>query len=76
MSRMHTLTGRLLMVQESRFRIAAISGRVYLLSLSHSADADEGDLLDYFAANTTLDVRFRGEPNTGSGIAESVRPHP
>ncbi|MDW7772641.1 MAG: hypothetical protein SCH71_07090 [Desulfobulbaceae bacterium] len=75
MSGMQTVTGRLLMVQESRFRIAAAGGRVFLLTLSHSADADETDLLDYFESNTPLVVKFRGEPNAGSGIVESIIPY-
>ena len=74
MGRINTLQGCLLMVQESRFRLAAQNGQVYLFSLSHDASVDEMDLLDYFESESPVIVEYRGEPGFDSGIALGVTP--
>lgn len=69
-----TLQGYLLMVQESRFRLATAGGRVWLFSLSHTASVDETDLLELYEAGVPVTIEYQGEPGFDSGIVLAMRP--
>ena len=76
MAKTQTITGRLTMVQESRFRLAAPDGRGYLFSLSPSCLVDEIELLDLLAAAGELTVEFMGKPDFASAMALAIKPLP
>jgi hypothetical protein len=63
--------GRLIQVQEQRFRLALDDGPVYLLTLAHDAVADLQDLL---RSGQRVVVEYEGEPGLSSGVAHAVRP--
>ncbi len=67
-------TGRILMVQESRFRLGTEDGPTLLFSLSAGASTSEMDLIDLQQANTRVVVAYEGEPNLDTGIVHSIRP--
>ncbi len=64
------VSGRILSVQEQRFRVRADDGRVLLLRLSHSADAE--DLHTLQEQQVRVNVEYKGAPNLASGVASSV----
>jgi hypothetical protein len=63
--------GRLIQVQEQRFRLALDDGPAYLLTLAHTATADLEALL---RAGREVVVEYEGEPGLSSGVAHAVRP--
>ena len=64
--------GRVIMVQESRFRIVTASGQAFLFGLSHAAGVDETDLLEFYRRNIPVIVDYRGEPGLETGMAHSI----
>lgn len=66
--------GRILLVQEGRFRLLGEEGESYLFSLSHSASVSDSDLINWHKDNVEVKVRYVGEPDIESGIAHSVEP--
>ena len=68
------LRGRIILVQEDRFRAVGPSGRGYLFTLSHRARAAHADLARWHAADAEVLIDFQGEPNLASGVAYRVVP--
>jgi hypothetical protein len=71
---MKKISGRILIVQEDRFRVIAADGRGYLLALSHSARIRMADLRRYQQAGTRIQVEYEGSPNLADGIAYKLAP--
>ncbi|MEM5790232.1 MAG: hypothetical protein AAGU11_23175 [Syntrophobacteraceae bacterium] len=69
-----TLTGRINLVQEERFRLLAESGRAYLLVLAHNSQVTVDDLLEWYRSGNWVRVEYEGEPNFESGIAHRAWP--
>jgi hypothetical protein len=63
--------GRVIQVQEQRFRLALDSGQAYLLTLAHDAAAD---LQGFVHSGQQVVVEYEGEPGLSSGVAHAVRP--
>jgi hypothetical protein len=74
MARKKVVKGRILMVQEDRFRLVGETGKGYLLSLAHDAPVSGSDLSRMQDADITVLVHYEGEPNLDSGIAHVVEP--
>jgi len=72
MHREQRVKGRVIMVQESRFRIVTSSGQAFLFGLSHAAGVDETDLLEFYRRNIPVIVDYRGEPGLETGTAHSI----
>ena len=68
------LRGRIILVQEDRFRAVGSSGRGYLFTLSHRARAAHEDLARWHAADAEVLIEYEGEPNLASGVAHRVVP--
>jgi hypothetical protein len=68
------LDGRIVAVQENRFRLAADTGRGYVFTLHHSCGTSIEDLQRWHDADARLTVAYTGEPNIATGVAHSVRP--
>jgi hypothetical protein len=64
--------GRILLVQESRFRLLTGDGRGLLLTLAHNANVDADDLHRFHREDALLAVHYTGEPNLASGVAHRV----
>lgn len=74
MTSMQRAIGRLIMVQESRFRLATAGGQTLLFGLAHDSGVDELQLLDLYRNNTRVAVDFLGEPGLETGIAHKISP--
>lgn len=69
-----SIQGRVLAIQEDRFRIKLPKGQVYLLTLGKGANIGMPELASLQASQTQVRVEFIGEPNMESGKALAVRP--
>jgi hypothetical protein len=67
------VTGRIIAVQEQRFRLLTDTGQVYLLTLGGQAGANADTLAHFQHDRTHLAVRFSGQPNLAGGVALQVR---
>ena len=67
------LTGRIISLQEDRFRLATDDGQVVLLTLAPSAGQDATTLADWQRRGVRLDVRLSGEPNLAGGVARLLQ---
>lgn len=67
-----TVQGRIIAVQEMRFRLLTADGRGFLLTLSHRARADSSDLHRWHQGDNAVQVTYSGEPGLDSGIAREV----
>ncbi len=68
------LSGRIILVQEDRFRMVANSGEGYLFTLSHKSGIDQEDLERFRDADAEVLIEYEGEPNLASGVAHLVQP--
>ncbi|MFZ0614458.1 MAG: hypothetical protein WAM73_19595 [Desulfobacterales bacterium] len=66
-------TGRIISVQETRFRLVAEDGRSFLFTLGHGAFAAEAGLIDLHKARASVTIEYEGEPQLESGVARSIR---
>jgi hypothetical protein len=64
------LIGRIVVVQESRFRLSTPAGRSFLFTLHRGADAEL--LRRYQRDKCPVLVEYSGEPGLASGVARSV----
>ena len=69
---MQMVTGRIIVIQEERFRLVTDRGRGLLLTLSHQADVTVADLRRWQETGQRVTVYYRGEPNLTSGAAYSL----
>ena len=67
------LQGRIILVQEDRFRLLDDSGRGCLFTLSHKSGIDQWDLERLRDADARVEIEFDGEPNLDSGVAVWVQ---
>lgn len=64
-------SGRIVALQEQRFRLRTDDGQVYLLTLPANAHIDTRALADFQHRQAHLVVRFTGQPNlTGAVVRE------
>jgi hypothetical protein len=68
--------GRILLVQEQRFRLRTDDGNSYLLTLAHDANAGIEDLRRFMQARIPVTVEYGGEPGLASAAAYKVSPAP
>lgn len=68
------IRGRIVLIQEGRFRLVDMTGRGYLFSLSHSTTANPTDLRRWHDADVEVMVAYKGEPGLATGIAQQVEP--
>lgn len=68
------IRGRIILIQEDRFRLVDMTGRGYLFSLSHSTYTNPADLRRWHDADLEVMVEYKGEPNLATGIAHKVDP--
>jgi hypothetical protein len=69
-----TTSGTIAVVQEGRFRLITDQGQGMLLTLSRKASATPEDLWRYHRQASHVIVKYSGQPNMETGVAEQVRP--
>jgi hypothetical protein len=67
------VVGRIIAVQEQRFRLLTDEGQVYLLTLARNAPLDGATLSSLHERQARVTVDFTGEPNLVGGVARNVR---
>ena len=67
------ITGRIIALQEQRFRFLTDTGQVYLLTLSADGRPDIDRLAQFQRRAAHLTVRFTGQPNLAGGVAVDIR---
>ena len=67
-----TVQGRIIAIQEMRFRILTGDGRGFLFTLSHNANADADDLRRWHRHDSLVQITYSGEPGLTSGVARTV----
>ena len=66
------VVGRIIAVQEQRFRLLTDEGQVYLLTLAAAAGLEPSDLARLQTEERQLTIQFDGEPNLKGGVARKV----
>jgi len=66
------VAGRIVAVQEQRFRLRTDGGQVLLLTLDRRAPLDGATLAGLHRRGTQVRVDFSGEPNLKSGLAHAI----
>jgi hypothetical protein len=69
-----TIEGRIIAIQEGRFRLLTVDGRGFLFTLAHNANIDTLTLLEWHERDRFVRVTYRGEPGLQSCVARAVRP--
>jgi hypothetical protein len=66
------VVGRIIALQEQRFRLLTDAGQVYVLTLARDARLDASALSAFHAKQARVTVDFSGEPNVSGGVARAV----
>ncbi len=74
MEKSHAATGRILAVQEDRFRLMTDEGETLLLTLPRFGRTGAADLRRWHETGAHVRVVYSGEPDLASGAARSVTP--
>ena len=72
MAAQRTESGRITIVQESRFHLAAEDGRGYLFILARGANVGADDLCRLQASGARVTVTYSGTPGLASCVAHVV----
>ena len=72
MNNSQTVTGRVTVIQEERFRLILDDGRGLLLTLGRGAATGIAELDRIKRRGARVRVEFTGEPNERTGIARAV----
>lgn len=68
-----TIEGRIIAIQEGRFRLLTADGRGFLFTLAHNANIDTLTLLGWHERDLAVRVTYRGEPGLESCVARAIR---
>jgi hypothetical protein len=69
---MHSVRGKLMAVQEGRFRLVTDDGRVMRFVLSHKASAEPQDLPPLAAGAARVQVSYSESPHLIADVAHRV----
>ena len=72
MAETETITGRIIVVQETRFRLVTEDGRGFLFTLARNANVDTTELRRLHARDTPVRVSYEGVPGLDSCVAKRV----
>jgi|GEM_PF-1501238 lauroyl/myristoyl acyltransferase len=70
---LETVTGKIAVVQEERFRLITDEGQGLILTLSHSASVTPEQLWDFHRRGLRVLVEYHGTPSMETGVATAVR---
>lgn len=71
-----TVDGRIIALQEGRFRLLTRDGRGFLFTLAHDANVDTLTLGQWHRRDHPVRVTYSGEPGLESCAVRSVEPIP
>ena len=71
-----TIDGRIIAIQEGRFRLLTPDGRGFLFTLAHNANVDTLTLGQWHRHDLPVRVTYSGEPGLESCKVRSVEPLP
>jgi hypothetical protein len=71
--KLSVIQGRIVAVQEERFRLISLEGQGYLLTLSKPAAERMDELISWHRSGIPVEIQFIGESNLESGIAVAIR---
>jgi len=66
------VAGRIIVVQEMRFRIVTADGRGFLFTLARNANVDTTELRRLHARDTPVSVTYVGQPGLDTCVARRV----
>lgn len=69
-----TVAGRIIAIQEGRFRLLTSDGRGFLFTLAHNANIDTLTLSQWHERDLPVCVTYRGEPGLESCVARTISP--
>ncbi len=72
MAETSTVTGRIIVVQEMRFRVVTADGRGYLFTLAKNANVDTTELRRLHARDIPVRVSYVGQPGLDTCVAKRV----
>lgn len=67
------IVGRIIALQEQRFRLRTEEGQVYVLTLARGSALQASALSLFHATQARVCVDFSGEPNMSGGVARNVQ---
>jgi len=67
-----TVAGRIIVVQEMRFRIVTADGRGYLFTLARNANVDTTELRRLHERDTPVRISYVGQPGLDTCVARRV----
>ncbi len=67
-----SVAGRIIVIQEMRFRIVTHDGRGYLFTLAKNANVDTTELRRLHARDTAVRVTYVGQPGLDTCVARRV----
>ncbi len=68
-----TVAGRIILIQEERIRLKDRAGRSFLFDVSHSVRLNTEEFAAWMREGRTVLVAYTGEPETETGVADSIR---
>lgn len=68
------VAGRVIVIQEERFKLKTDAGDVLLLRLSRSANVDPLELCGFHENDEHVEVEYVGDSNLTNAVARKVRP--
>jgi hypothetical protein len=68
------VVGRIVVVQEDRFRLVEDVGRSYLFALHHTCGVGIEDLQRWQLSDVRVRVGYTGEPHIATGVTHRIAP--
>jgi hypothetical protein len=70
---LETVTGKIAVLQEARFRLITDEGQGLILTLSRSASVTPEQLWEFHRRGARVLVEYHGTPSTETGVATAVQ---
>jgi hypothetical protein len=71
---LNKIKGRIVAVQEERFRLMSLEGQGYLLTLAKHGSTGVRDLAYWSKTGALVEVAYSGQPQMDTVVAWDVRP--
>jgi hypothetical protein len=70
----NTIKGKIVAIQEERFRLMSPEGQGYLLTLAKHTATGARDLAYWHETGALVEVAYSGQPHLDTAVAWDVRP--
>jgi hypothetical protein len=71
---LNTIKGKIIAIQEERFRLMSSEGRGYIMTLAKHTSTGVRDLAYWRETGALVEVAYSGQPHLDTGVAWDVRP--